>query len=590
MAPLGGGGRRSWSRPNSPTRELTLEEAVSFAILLQKNAQLAEAGELHRRVLEVAPDHPRALHYAGVLAHQQGRNDDALALIERSIALVAGQADWHSNLGIVLQSAGRLDRAIDSYRRAIALDPAHANAHSNLGVLLRATGQPAEAEAAYRAAIRLDPDHVDAWTNLGILLDGLKRTEEAAACYCKVVTLRPKHRDARKLLALAHCMLGETGKAVSIFEDWLAEEPDDPIARHMLAACTGREVPARASNAFVEATFDNFASSFDAKLAKLSYRAPALVAAMLEDAGVKRSHRLDVLDAGCGTGLCGALVAPFARRLVGVDLSEKMLAHAKEKNVYHALIKAELTEFLCNHRERLRPDRVGRRPRVFRRPRRRHRRRRRSAAPGRAVRLHARACARRRCCPSAGDARPLQPRPRLSSSNCSRPRDCSRRSSRPNCAWRRACRCEAWWSGPRKRIAAEPFPHGGSIAPCCCRDQVAGRRRGKGGRRFRAHILIGEPVSTSPGYAPGGARVERVRDRSSCVIRRRCLAARRAARARVGGVHAGAGGLRRDGGDRARLRRVGAFVRPGAACRHDAQAGERRARGTMVRDRTIVRR
>ena len=76
-----------WSS-ESPTRELTLEEAISFAILLQKNEQLAEAHELFRRVLEAAPDHPRALHYAGVLAHQQGRNDEALALIERSLALV----------------------------------------------------------------------------------------------------------------------------------------------------------------------------------------------------------------------------------------------------------------------------------------------------------------------------------------------------------------------------------------------------------------------------------------------------------------------------------------------------------------------
>src|SRR4029077_3570090 len=109
----------------SPTRELTLEEAVSFAILLQKNERLAAADALHRRVLAVAPDHPRALHYAGVLAHQQGRNDEAVALIERSIALDPGQADWHSNLGIVLQSDGRLDRAIDAYRRAIALDPGH---------------------------------------------------------------------------------------------------------------------------------------------------------------------------------------------------------------------------------------------------------------------------------------------------------------------------------------------------------------------------------------------------------------------------------------------------------------------------------
>ena len=98
----------------STTRELSLEEAVSFAIILQKNEQFVEAHEVYRRVLETAPDHPRALHYSGVLAHQQGRNDEALALIERSVALVPDQADWYSNLGIVLQSDERLDLAIDS--------------------------------------------------------------------------------------------------------------------------------------------------------------------------------------------------------------------------------------------------------------------------------------------------------------------------------------------------------------------------------------------------------------------------------------------------------------------------------------------
>jgi predicted TPR repeat methyltransferase len=197
----------------------------------------------------------------------------------------------------------------------------------------------------------VNPEHIDAYTNLGILLNGLKRTEEAAACYCKVITLRPKHREARKLLALAHCTLGEVDKAVDIFEEWLEEEPGDPIARHMLAACTGRDVPERASNGFVETTFDSFAASFESKLERLSYRAPALVAAMLEDSGLEQSHRLEVLDAGCGTGLCGALVAPFARRLVGVDLSQGMLARAKEKNVYHALIKAELTDYLRDNGE-----------------------------------------------------------------------------------------------------------------------------------------------------------------------------------------------------------------------------------------------
>ena len=114
----------------------------------------------------------------------------------------------------------------------------------------------------------------------------------------------------------------------------------------MLAACSGRDVPARASDAFIEETFDSFAGSFDSKLAKLSYRAPALVAEMLADSDVEASKSLDVLDAGCGTGLCGPLVAPYARRLVGVDLSARMLAQAQARNVYDELVKRELTAYL----------------------------------------------------------------------------------------------------------------------------------------------------------------------------------------------------------------------------------------------------
>ncbi|MPZ18951.1 MAG: tetratricopeptide repeat protein, partial [Luteitalea sp.] len=334
----------------TPIPEVTVEEAVSLAIRLQKNQQLAEAAELYRRILELVPDYPNALHYSGVLAHQQGRSDEGISLIERSLTLEPGQADWYSNLGIVLQDRSKLDDAIVAYQRAIALDPNHANAHNNLGVLLRAQGRPVEAETAYRTAIRLNPDRIDAYTNLGILLTGQKRMQEAVACFCKVITLRPKHPEARRLLALAHCTIGEVDKAVKIFEDWLDEEPEEPIARHMLAACSGQGVPARASDGFIEKIFDSFAASFDSKLTKLSYRAPALVAAMLADL-TQAPKSLDVLDAGCGTGLCGPLVAPFARRLVGVDLSAGMLAQAKEKHVYDDLVKSELTAYLREHKE-----------------------------------------------------------------------------------------------------------------------------------------------------------------------------------------------------------------------------------------------
>jgi len=92
----------------SPARELTVEEAVSLAIRLQQNEQLAEAAMVYQAVFEVAPRHARALHYAGVCAHQQGRADAAIAWIRQSLELAPEQADWHSNLGIVLQGQGRI--------------------------------------------------------------------------------------------------------------------------------------------------------------------------------------------------------------------------------------------------------------------------------------------------------------------------------------------------------------------------------------------------------------------------------------------------------------------------------------------------
>ena len=332
--------------PEGPARELTLDEAVTLAIQLQQSDQLEAAHELYRRVLDTDPDHPTALHFAGMLAQQQGHHDIALARVERSLALNPSVADWHSNLAIVELSRGRPEHALSALQRAIALDATHANAHCNRGVALRALGRMADAEAAYRTAIQLNPAHIDACTNLGILLNSLGRTQEAAACYCKVITLRPQHREARRRLAVAHCVLGDVDKAIRIFADWLDEEPGDPIAVHMLAACSGRAVPPRASDAFVENTFDTFAATFEANLQRLAYRAPALIAAMLEHSGLPAEQELDVLDAGCGTGLCGPLVRPYARRLVGVDLSQGMLAHARDKQLYDELHRAELTEYL----------------------------------------------------------------------------------------------------------------------------------------------------------------------------------------------------------------------------------------------------
>jgi predicted TPR repeat methyltransferase len=259
---------------------------------------------------------------------------------------VPDHADFHVNLGNVLLAASRAEEAMEAYRRAASLAPGNPQVHSNLGSVLGALERYDEAAQAFEVAIAVDPTYPYAYNNYGNLLSRRGRIREAIAYCCKGLALRPANPSARMCLGVAHAMLGENEKAAAVFGEWLKDEPEDPIAQHLYAACSGIAVPERASDAYLEKTFDDFAESFDAKLAFLDYRAPQLVAEALHRTGARADKSLEALDAGCGTGLCGPLIAPYVRRLGGVDLSGGMLERARQRGMYDALFKSELTEFL----------------------------------------------------------------------------------------------------------------------------------------------------------------------------------------------------------------------------------------------------
>ena len=68
---------------------------------------------------------------------------------------------------------------------------------------------------------------------------------------------------------------------------------------------------------------------------------PEKLAALVREASP--GERLyDIVDAGCGTGLCGPLVRSLARRLTGIDLSSKMLDQAAKRGLYDVLVCEEL--------------------------------------------------------------------------------------------------------------------------------------------------------------------------------------------------------------------------------------------------------
>jgi Flp pilus assembly protein TadD len=59
----------------------TLSDALAIARTHHEAGKLWVAEEIYRRILAAEPDHVEALHLLGVIAHQTGRDDDAIKLI-----------------------------------------------------------------------------------------------------------------------------------------------------------------------------------------------------------------------------------------------------------------------------------------------------------------------------------------------------------------------------------------------------------------------------------------------------------------------------------------------------------------------------
>lgn len=291
----------------------SVDKSLRHAIEEHKAGRLPDAEAAYRRVLAHRPDDPDALNFLGMLRCQAGDPTEAAALLQRSVEA----------------------------------EPSNPHAWLNLGNVLVILKKPEEARVAFTRTTELAPDLAMGWFNLGVCLGRCKQPQEAASALHRALKIEPGHLPAYESLALVLHRLGNYPEAAEVFREWLAHDPGNPFARHMLAATTGTETPSKAADEYVRQLFDDFAGHFDENLTSLEYRAPNLIAERLGREAPGNSS-LDVLDAGCGTGLCGPLVRSLARSLVGVDLSAGMIDMARARGGYDELVVAELCAFMSS--------------------------------------------------------------------------------------------------------------------------------------------------------------------------------------------------------------------------------------------------
>lgn len=324
---------------------ITLEQALATAIALHQENQLEQAEAIYSFILDQFPDFPDALHFYGLLKHDQGNDDDAIKLIQKALDLAPEYSDAYNNLGNIFRLSGKFESAIECYRKTLDLNPNNISASNNLGILLKDMGRFDEAIESINNAIELMPNYPGFYRNIGNAYMNQGRFPEAIKSYRTALGLSDYNPEDYENLSRLLYMTRNFEEALPLVDQWLQHDPENPLALHKKAAYSGINLT-KASNEYVSALFDGFAQSFDSVLKNLDYKAPFIVAEAIENIYGETKGTLSILDAGCGTGLCGPLIKDYASRLVGVDLSPKMLELAEKRNCYHDLIHSELVAMI----------------------------------------------------------------------------------------------------------------------------------------------------------------------------------------------------------------------------------------------------
>jgi predicted TPR repeat methyltransferase len=367
-----------WQPDNSEALRL-------LGVLARKSGKLESAVELIQKSIAIDPARAEAHRDLGDVLRAQGKFDQAAAAYSQAIKLLPDWAEAHGALGNTFKDQGKLDQAIEQFTKAIQLKPNLAMAHLRLADALHEQGKREAAMAAYAMAVRLNPDSAEVYNGMGNVLWDEGKLDQAIAAYSKAIRYNPAYLQANwslgKILALqeklpesAECFrratelnptnararlnharilkrIGQRDEAVAQYQSAIRFNPDSPNWAFELAAYVGDESVTTTPARYIKNLFDGYASTFDDHLIKsLAYRSPKDLLESIVAATPRRD--MDILDLGCGTGLCGEQLRTYSRQLTGVDLSPAMIKAAEARGIYDRLVTGDLMSVLNEAPER----------------------------------------------------------------------------------------------------------------------------------------------------------------------------------------------------------------------------------------------
>jgi predicted TPR repeat methyltransferase len=384
----------AWRAANRPLDALFLQETPPADALRRFGLTHWAAGNpraasvVLATAAAIAPDDAALWLDLGSTLHAAGDAAEARSVFERALALDPAPARAWLGLALVANELSDKNRAEEAFKTALTRDPKLAEAAFGLGLLCFEQRRYAEAARCWREAIAAGCQNALVHAGLGQALFFTGDFRGAARALAKQIASGAKDQKLIQRFALARFIetmiaadveaafaayrdvagsdaedsasvartafqilsaYGHRDAALRLGRAQLANAQDDPIQRYLLDAVAGEKLD-RAPRDYLVAYFDRFAESFDKQLVDvLGYHVPEKLARLVATTGKALPRAVDL---GCGTGLAGPYLRPARSRLVGVDLSSRMLAKAAERQVYDSLVEAEMIAFLEQTSER----------------------------------------------------------------------------------------------------------------------------------------------------------------------------------------------------------------------------------------------
>lgn len=361
--------------PNNPTLQLHLANTLKLQGLYQ------QAIDVLNNTLKSNPNYVPAINNLGTVYFALGNLDQAIECYNRVLKDEPAYIDAYYNLGLALTKKEKLNEAKNTFEKLLKLSPEHfaarfhlaciemklqkfveAKQHflmiekthphhfetqTNLATCYLKQGLLNDAKYHYLKAIKLMPNDIQVLFNLGTLYTEQGHVDSAIQSYQKAIKIDPDFFAAHNNLGTAFLAKQHPGFALHHFQEALRLQPNNSALRYSIKVLSKNQRLLAAPADYIASLFDSYADHYEQHLLQaLDYNVPILLKQNLESGTKLSPSSLDILDLGSGTGLCGEIFKTYARTLIGVDLSIKMLDVAREKNIYTDLIVEDVTQFL----------------------------------------------------------------------------------------------------------------------------------------------------------------------------------------------------------------------------------------------------